>query len=521
MIRRRPFRYLHGNGRTPTIEQPRQRAFRQLQCGTQLMGNCFPKVGRSAWPISVVSGQVVGTETTNWTDVATGFAVADGIAELSLRNFGDYYSFYGLRFECTDGHRDAWWTELYGTTPPAEVIGYQYGSLTNYGAFGGGNYLQPWPNAANYNQDQSRTGWSGYAGVPAGSHIVPQVCDSITIPQPFEMGNVDFYNTGGAKTGYDCNNFTYYHTHARPVINGTVAGPLSQLAPTISQTSYDHSGTPYTYSVTGAAFNRPEAFGASYTIPLDAGTTIGPGDVVGFDLWTRVVRTGDSPEIGVGDSPFVYDSGIPLHTRFFPNSLVAFNNNHSVDWPGAYWTPGNAAKNYSPERHTYELDFGGTSLWTPTGAATFKIETAGDWSAVFHDCRCYAIEQSGGVILTAIQLEWQGEIPLLSFHFDYRSGGYSDTLLISDNALEIGYYPRDTTDAAWLGEYWHFAHPSGNASTPGPFNQGGSTVFDFAYTKTPSTGSSPHTEDPIIGVGGSATALLNIAESITVTRVNQ
>jgi hypothetical protein len=363
-----------------------------------------------------------------------------------------------------------------------------------------------------------------------------------------------------------------YITHARVVINGEVAGPLTELGPGTRQKTVRAIGADHTFDVIGeqvcgegndSGFRnlmKPNTF----ELPLFGSLKIQPGDVVGFDMWLRIVRDAWGFQ-QIGGSPVAWVNGyyrpnwppdvanVTKHLRWAYEGEASddITRNDRVSWSEhikkdrAWWTIGNAAGDYNSDLHTYELDFGDgfETVWTPADDRTFKFEAVGGVSVTNTDCRLYA---SGNEPYTyELGMDWNGETCCMIL-FPY--GHLRNNLALQFHEItgqpyyimEVGYYPQESTDADWVAAYQAarpapatLGFPAGKEGRPGPFTQDGETTFELAYIKfrgrNTVTGGSTYIVETVsqytTSVGSLSVPLLGpmarVAEVITATRVDQ
>jgi len=212
--------------------------------------------------------------------------------------------------------------------------------------------------------------------------------------------------------------------------------------------------------------------------------TLNAGDVLGincewdaFASWT----TGKSGET------------IRFEIRLF-NYLVRYNAGHGND-------------TFRPSKHTYELDFGDTTKWTPDGNAVWTFEDSSLWTFSGSSERgCFARPKIGATPTEphagfeteqGIELTWDGERVMLSFN----------RVIDQDNVTWVAFAPRD--DGSNLPVQ---AHSNSGLIVPqcGQWDPVNATVFDVVSVARGN-----------LGAGRTYVNSANIADSITVRRVDQ
>jgi len=513
-------------------------------------GDCYPRIWRYVFADSIIDDVVTGLEDTDWSYIQDGYVRLEGSDLAPLSTFGAAYGMKGVRFVADDRVRDDYYQYVF---PGSSNGAY----LNNAMYFNFSPHEIPSLNLDRVNYTQSTVLNALRGGpLPSQSHIKPEAVDSIRVPMPFAFGSIGgLYPANHSFLGYR-NWYQFYVTHARPVVNDEVAGPLTELGGTYPVTRTE-SGTDYTFTVHGTPavdWDRECMAPNVFDLPLFSGVTIGYGDVVGFDMWLWIARDRAWP---IGTSSHPHDEipaiiNTPQHSRYAHdyydldhNYMAAYDMPIRTDLDLLSYQPGNAATEFNYTTHTYKLDFGSNEEWTPLDSQYFTFGDQDGFTFKSDDCHLvnrYVAETTYGAYYK-VGLNWDGETCCLMFQFEpaaYVPNNEANVfgrlaMAIDTDAIEVGYYPRASTDEDWDDSYVD-ARPYGvTTSPPGPFNAGGSTVFDLAYVKY--NVYAPYNPNVIVGIrysvgnyypAQSLTSnnnyegpLLNMATSITVTRVKQ
>lgn len=583
------FRYQSGHPTGAVLRQGRDTYGRELRYipgsfAPQSPGECFPNVYRSCFPVEQITETVTGYETTAWTNELPGVFWFDGTTVDTLPNPGDAYGLNGLRFECNDllgsDFMETVFSDSTGDVTQRVPASQPYEQYVNGDRISSGRYELSTPFSSVLTPHELYKAAMHGGAYPDLSHVGPVEVDTINVPMPFQHGYL-YRQNGLPFVNYhvtlheELEPHGVYITHIRLVLNGEVAGPLTEIGPGLRSKSFYKFPTTYTFDVIGEQVGGKDRDSGrrnmlrptTYPVPFFEPIKIEPGDMVGFDIWLRINRDaygfrtiGGPPVSGppVGNSLEARSKWPPDIMNVEKHNPPAYEGPASDDissldrvpWSEhikkdrAWWTLGNAAENYSSTRHTYEADFGTEfeTIWTPTESQTFKFEAIGGVAVSNSDCRVYA--QDAMPKTYEFGMDWNGETCAMIL---FAYGDLTSELALQHHDVngqpysiyEVGYYPRESTDATWVAAYnpaqsrsltdW----PEGKARVPGPFNQEGETTFDLAYIKfqgrNVATGGSTYivtihsqyttrvgsTSSPEIG------PMANVAETITVTRVNQ
>lgn len=408
--------------------------------GITALQQCLVTIDRLVHVTSQLTG-VTGDEDTGWTlsnnfaDVTINYPTASGV----VTNYMN-----GLRFTAHDTEDTAGFIKPY----------IEHAWLVKDYSHGVG---QP-------NRDKNFV----YANaIATGSHVQHSTVSSILAP-------VLFAYSGNLHGGTDEPTFTV--THARPVLNGVVVGPLTAVNTVVPSLN--------------SAYRNPPIVGAvQLTLPLDSGVSVTAGDILAFDLWLKVEYD------ALGSAGHYID----LITRK-QITATAGHANDIVDVARLQYVHGNAAANYNPNQHTYKLDFGGTSTWTPNEQQVWKMCPDALYEITYSACRIWAEHQI--VAQQDIELSWGGE----------------RAVLIMNNVPE-GTHPNVVAPPRV------FYHPDPDATYPnfdtrsqtGVFNQAGATTFRIFAVHWNASGTPTYSYSNTVG----GFTIADVPDTITVTRISQ